>query len=84
MGKNFINHTEDGDNELNKILTYQKIYIVTTHLINFNYRFQRLLDTLHLKGDFELVYNNHNTLLWYFCQKKKNSNIRVKNTGERI
>ena len=69
----------DYQNEIEKILSYPSIWIVSSH--TQNNKFLKLLQAMHEKGYLELVDYQHNTPLWYYCESldevKKHFTMRL-------
>ena len=65
----------DCEKEINKVLSYDKLYIASSHLIPK--RFFQLEQAMKKTGHMELIYYEHRTPLWFFCKDLADSKINA-------
>lgn len=75
LGETFFTKTSDCQTEIDKIVSSDKIYIASSHLVTE--RFARLLDAMHEKGYLQLALFDYDTPLWFYCRNLKDSKIQI-------
>lgn len=72
FGRGFFTDNDKNRDEIKKILSYPKIYLVTSHIQSGLYgRIENLFQKLRQHGYLELVQYKRETPLWYFSKDKK-------------
>lgn len=77
VGEDPLNPEFDCQEDLNYIIGSQKCYVVLGDTWDKKYYTGLLFSTLHEAGYFEMVYNEYETPLWYFCQDIKDVKTKV-------
>lgn len=74
-GKGYFYENSDCDEEIQKIISHDKIYIAASHI--FEERIYELLNAVHENGYFQLVLYDYKTPLWFYCNDLADSKIHV-------
>ena len=75
----------DYQGEIKKILSYPRLWIVSSHTDYSEEPFLKMLQAMHENGYVELVQFEYNTPLWYYCKSldevKKHFTMSLKSAG---
>jgi len=67
----------DCEEEIDKVISKDKVYIVSSHIHVHVERLEKLLVAMHDNGFLQLVTYEHQTPLWFFCRNIEDSKIHV-------
>lgn len=75
FGKGQFHKNSDCEEEIEKIISHNKVYIVASHIKNG--RISELLNAVYENGYFQLVSFDYETPLWFYCNNLSDSKIHV-------
>jgi len=76
FGTTNFSDTSDCEEDIEKIISHDKIYIACAHYVK-DERLSQLLKAVYENGYFQLISFEHETPLWFYCQNLSDSKIHV-------